>query len=287
MNASTDKAPLPRGGYVDKVAKMGWKVADCEGVPFLAHKRDLHIDATYQRTMVSETRIAQIVREWSWVACGAIIVSERDGKLWVIDGQHRVVAAMRRSDIDEIPCLVFKFASVEDEAIAFHRANSVRGNVSPFDKLRALLTARDQLAIDVVGLMESQGYKPTSSTGAAYTVLCIAAFVLAMRQSRQALTRVWPLVAKLHEGLQIKKSVLDAMVYIAKFGTDDITSPSWERRVLKHGLHEIDNAIARAHSLFERGGAKIFAQVTVDLINRGMPKSARMGLGDGNDDEDE
>lgn len=285
LQSETMRAPRGRG-VMDKTEKMGWATVDHPGVPFLARKQDLHIDSTYQRTMVSESRIASITQQWSWVACGSIIVAERDGMFWVIDGQHRVIAAMRRSDIVELPCLVFKSLGVEDEALAFYRANAVRGNVTPFDKLRALLASGDRLAIDVVNLMDSQGYKPSTVHGGAYTVSCVSAFVSAVKASRGALTKVWPLVAKLHNGLQIKKSVLDSMIYIAKFGTDDITTPQWEKRVLKHGLHEINNAIDRAHALFQKGGTKIYAQVTVDVLNKGLPQSARMGLDESSPDED-
>jgi hypothetical protein len=271
---------------MDKTEKMGWATVDQPGVPWLAKKQDLHIDSNYQRTMVSESRIAAITQQWSWVACGSIIIAERDGTFWVIDGQHRVLAAMRRSDIQELPCIVFKSLGVEDEALAFYRANSVRGNVTPFDKLRALLAAGDRLAIDVVTIMDEQGYKPSNVHGGAYTVSCVAAFVSAVKVNRGALKKVWPLVAKLHNGLQIKKSVLDALIYIAKFGTDDITSPQWEKRVLKRGLHEINNAIDRAHSLYQRGGTKIFAAATVEVLNKGLPQSARMGLDETAPDED-
>jgi len=283
----SETMPAPRGrGTMDKTEKMGWATVDQPGVPWLAKKQDLHIDSNYQRTMVSESRIAAITQQWSWVACGSIIIAERDGTFWVIDGQHRVLAAMRRSDIQELPCIVFKSLGVEDEALAFYRANSVRGNVTPFDKLRALLAAGDRLAIDVVTIMDEQGYKPSNVHGGAYTVSCVAAFVSAVKVNRGALKKVWPLVAKLHNGLQIKKSVLDALIYIAKFGTDDITSPQWEKRVLKRGLHEINNAIDRAHSLYQRGGTKIFAAATVEVLNKGLPQSARMGLDETAPDED-
>lgn len=277
----------PRGnGVIDKTEKMKWNTVDQPGVPFLANKQDLHIDSAYQRTMVSESRIAAITQQWSWVACGSIIVAERDKSFWVIDGQHRVIAAMRRSDIQELPCLVFKSLGVEDEALAFYRANAVRGNVSPFDKLRALLASGDRLAIDVVTLMDEQGYKPSTVHGGAYTVSCVAAFVSAVKSNRGALKKAWPLVAKLHNGLQIKKSVLEALIYIAKFGTDDITAPQWEKRVLKHGLHEINNAIDRAHSLYQKGGNKIYAIATVEVLNKGLPQASRMGLDETAPDED-
>ena len=81
-------------------------------------------------------------------------------------------------------------------------------------------------------------------------------------------------------------SFLGVAALIAKYGTDDITSQEWARRVLKHGLHEINNNIDRAKSLYQRGGVKIFAVATVEVINKGLPKSSRMSLDEASGEED-
>lgn len=277
---------LPSGATVDKTEMYGWRTLDEPGVLYEADKNDLNVDATYQRVAVSEHRVATIRSEWSWIACGTILVAERDDhSLWVIDGQHRVIAAGRRSDITTLPCLVFKSQGVEFEADAFYRANAIRGAVRPYDKLRALVAAGDSLARDTVHLMEEQGYKPTHISGAAHTVNCVAAFMSAMKASPNAIKRVWPLTARLHNGIQIKKHVLDAMIYLGRFGTDDITAPQWEKRVLKHGLHVINDAIERRRAMTERGGQKLAALATIDIINRGVPKKATMQINEALDEE--
>jgi hypothetical protein len=276
--SSSETVLMPNGGQVDMTQKMGWATVDQSGVPYLANKKELHIDSTYQRTMISETRVAAITQSWSWVACGSVIISERPDKtLWVIDGQHRVAAAQRRSDIKELPCLVFKCSTPEEEALAFYRANCVRGNVTPYDKLRAMVAASDQLSIDVVHLMESEGYEPSTGDGA-NTVRCVSAFVSAMKLHRGALLRVWPLIAKLHDGLSIKKTVFSALLYIARFGTDDITKPEWQARVLKHGLHELEAGIAMLSRVKSIGGAKVQAWAALDVINKGVVRSKRIEL---------
>lgn len=272
-----ESATSPRGTPVDKISKYGWRMVDKVGVPYLANKEELHVDTVYQRTMISEGRILQIVQSWSWVACGSLIVAERDGKLWVIDGQHRLVAAMRRSDIKELPCLVFASESAEEEALAFYRANCIRGPVSSFDKLRALLAARDQLALDAITLMEREGYKP-SRTDAEHGVRCIAAFITTMKADRGVLQKTWPLIAKLHAGRGIKERIFAALIYIAKFGSDDITTKEWQERILKRGLSAIADSVDRACSLYARGGAKVFAVGALEIINKGVRAGHRITL---------
>jgi hypothetical protein len=280
-----EMSPTPKGKPVDKTQKMGWTTIDEPGVPWLAKKHDLAFDSAYQRTMVSESRIATITQAWSWLSCGSLIVSERDGKFWVIDGQHRVAAAMRRSDIQELPCLVFKFASKEEEAMAFYRANCIRGNVTPFDKLRALLAAGEPLARSVVELMGSHGYKPSSGEGA-NTVRCVSAFVDAMKKHRTALVKVWPLIAALHDGLSIKVKVFKALLYLARFGTDDITSPEWRDRVLRHGLSSIEHHIDQMTKFKSMGGEKLAALATLEVINKGLPKKSRMSIDEAAPDDE-
>lgn len=281
-----EQSPGPRGASIDKAQKMGWTTLDKPGVPFLADKRDLHIDSTYQRTMVVESRVLQIAHAWSWVACGSLVVAERDKVLWVIDGQHRASAAMRRSDITELPCLVFKSESVEEEALAFFRANCGRGNVTPFDKLRALLAARDQLAIDAVTLMEAAGYRPAAAESE-NSVRCVAMFLGYMRSDRGTLQKLWPLIAELHGGLCIKARVLSAFMYLGKFGTDDISSQVWRDRVVKQGLGKISDSIDRVCSLYQRGGSKLYAIGALEVINRGVRGAHRLQINESGAPDDD
>lgn len=283
---TNETVTMPKGGVMHKQDKMGWTTVDEPGVPFLANKMDLDVDMTYQRSMVSQARVMEIARQWSYVACGSIICAERaDGKLYVIDGQHRVLASLKRSDIVELPCLVFKSKGSDQEAHAFFRANCTRGNVSPYDKLRALLAAGDKLSRDAVTLMDEQGYKPSGSGGGPNSVKCISTFVAAMRSNPNVLRRVWPLIAKLHDGIGIKKTVFDAIIYIGKFGSEDIASTDWERRILKQGLHRIESNIDRAIMLLQRSNPKLVAQAALEVINKGVSSSKRIELSESAQEE--
>jgi len=271
---------------MDKKEKFGWSTIDEEGVPDLYHKEALLIDATYQRTMISETRVAAITQAWSWIACGSLIVSQRaDGGLYVIDGQHRLVAAQRRSDITTLPCIVFVHESVEQEAMAFYRANCIRGNVTPYGKLRALLAASDPVAKDTVDLMEQCGYEPSQSD-AAGGVRCVNAFVNAVKHHRGTMVRVWPLIARLHAGLAIRVKVFNALLYIARFGSDDITKDEWAARVLRHGLASIENQIDTLNRSKVSGGSRLAAWAALEIINKGVSRAKRIELEDRNDAED-
>lgn len=83
---------------VTKVERFGWTIKDAPGVMTLLDKKVLQIHQDYQRQAIV-SKIRAITATWSWVACGAIIVGKRCGEYWVIDGQHRVLAARQRADI--------------------------------------------------------------------------------------------------------------------------------------------------------------------------------------------
>ena len=55
---------------------------------------ELKIDHGYQRPIRS--KIKRMVREWDYNLCDVILVSYRDGKFYVVDGQHRVEAARQK-----------------------------------------------------------------------------------------------------------------------------------------------------------------------------------------------
>jgi hypothetical protein len=95
---------------------------------------ELLIDDSYQRTVeaaASQALIRRIAMFWDWGLCQPLAVSRRpDGKLLIVDGQHRASAAKLRGDIPHLPCVITSFASAGDEAAAFVALNQMRRPLS-------------------------------------------------------------------------------------------------------------------------------------------------------------
>lgn len=51
---------------------------DKPGTLTMLHKDVLQVHPAYQRELV-EQKVKQITAEWSWIACGALIVGKRGG----------------------------------------------------------------------------------------------------------------------------------------------------------------------------------------------------------------
>ena len=93
----------------------------------------LHIP-TYQRQLHSS--VAKIAAAWDDKKCGSITVSFRDGKFYVIDGQHRVAAAKLAGRIN-IFSMILTGLSREDEINMFVNQNQNCKIVSAYDKIYA------------------------------------------------------------------------------------------------------------------------------------------------------
>src|SRR5260370_36040238 len=78
----------------------------------------------YQRTL-DEKRAIEIAKDFDFRAVGVPLVSNRDGALWIVDGQHRVTMLLQRG-YEEWPCEVLNDLKYEDEAVLFVRRNNMK-----------------------------------------------------------------------------------------------------------------------------------------------------------------
>jgi hypothetical protein len=142
---------------VDKVERYDWVKPGDNGRQCMVAVDELKIDHTYQRPEVSDNNTLALARGFNWVAFNSIVVMERtNGDKYVVDGQQRLLAARRRGDIREVPCILFKSDGREHEARAFISLNIRRTNVPAVAKfnasVRASLSPEKQIA-DWLGTM--------------------------------------------------------------------------------------------------------------------------------------
>ena len=122
----------------------------------------LKIDHGYQRMIEgrqSQRLIRTIAENWDWRLLSPLTVSDRDGSygepgLYVIDGQHRLEAALLRGDIGSLPCIISRFESYEAEALAFVNINSARRQVTALDRYHARVAAKEELALKIKETVE-------------------------------------------------------------------------------------------------------------------------------------
>jgi hypothetical protein len=122
----------------------------------------LKIDHSYQRNEVSEHNTLAIARAFVWTAFNAITVMERaNGDRYVVDGQQRLLAARRRQDITEVPCVLFQSDGRDHEARAFLALNVRRAHVPSVIKYRASVRAGVQPETQIAAWLATQGLTVT------------------------------------------------------------------------------------------------------------------------------
>lgn len=156
----------------------------------------LAIDESYQRaTDSSKSRrlIFRIGQQWNWNYCQPLVVSRRtDGSLYVIDGQHRLTAALIRGDVQHLPCVVVTGQAAEDEARTFVHLNTQRQRLSQPDIFNALLASGDESAKRVSELLHETGWHQTRNNSNAWKsgeLFCAPMVVKALKVEGEAIIR--------------------------------------------------------------------------------------------------
>lgn len=91
----------------------------------------LEVDETYQR----DTHDVQELIPFDKKKCGFILVSFRNGKFYIIDGQHRYLAA-KFLGIASLPCIIL-IETQEDEALIFSGQDIGKKRLTPCDTFKA------------------------------------------------------------------------------------------------------------------------------------------------------
>ena len=116
--------------------------------------------AGYNRT-ISRVRVNEIKRNFHADQVNPVKVSYRDGKYWIIDGQHTSLVLYELAGRDPrtpIPCEVIDGLTYEQEADLFYRINTGSKPLNTAEKLNSLIEAGDPDALRFRSIVEFHGY---------------------------------------------------------------------------------------------------------------------------------
>ena len=96
----------------------------------------LQANQPYQRR-VRASRVKEIADNFNPLYLDEIIVSYRDGKYWVVDGQNRIIAfrLMNGDSHCLVKCKVYSNLTYEEEAEMFYSRNKIRGQLKFKEKI--------------------------------------------------------------------------------------------------------------------------------------------------------
>lgn len=122
---------------------------------------DLKVDRSYQRDP-SQSLVDKIAEDWDEVASELILVSDRgerdndEGGLFVVNGQHRTIAARKRGD-KKIWARILDLSDARDPALieaGLRLKTNVRLGDRPLERFKAQLRAGNQESIEIVKLLD-------------------------------------------------------------------------------------------------------------------------------------
>lgn len=253
-----------------KIDRYKWKVRDEVGELSWLSKGLIDVDLDYQRN-TNQAKVLDIARNWSWVACGTITVADRDGTFYAIDGQHRVAAARLRSDITNLPCVIFKVDGVRAEAEGFLAANTGRKPLTGIDKYRAKILTADEATVALSGLLDRAGYTVRNSSDKA-TAKAVAMFAKLAARDLDALNKVFMVFAEDLDHAYAHEISVTALWFLESGQHVDLLDRRTRARIRSLGAGEILVAAKRASAYYTRGGEAVWAEGVTNALNKGMRK---------------
>ena len=195
-----------------KSDRYNWALPGDKGRHARIAVADLKVDHSYQRPEVSDGNTIAIARAFSWVAFGVIVVMQRaNGDYYIVDGQQRWLAALRREDIRDVPCIVFQSEGRDHEAKAFLSLNVRRINVRAVVKFLASVKAKLNPETEISEWLATQGLAIASSgrdvDGIDFPTLLLRTYKIDAQSAKnaviiqRAINGTEPLHGRCHQGL--------------------------------------------------------------------------------------
>jgi hypothetical protein len=100
----------------------------------------MEIDYSYQRVL--GTTIKKLMNEWDNEKCNFLLVSFRDNKFYIIDGQHRYSVAKAKG-IYDLPCIILTGLTQSQEALKFAQQQDNVNKLNPYDVFKANIACGD------------------------------------------------------------------------------------------------------------------------------------------------
>jgi hypothetical protein len=254
-----------------KVRPYGWTPVSGKGRYQELDKNLLSIDHDYQRKEINETRVLDIRRNWSWAACGTLSVARRpDGTYWVYDGQHRLLAAQKLDSVQELPCLVFDFAEVRQEARSFVDTNTVRGPMKSVAQFRARIKAEDANALRMKATVEELGYKLGGASK--QDLRFIGSLEAAYLKDREAMVTALLACKDICDDdapvAQTFRGLFALEVFLKQKGETSISSKTIQSKLEATSQNTLLEYIRQSATFHGKGGDKVYADGIVRFINK-------------------
>ena len=246
--------------------------ADVQGIEELLSTGELYSGQPYQRPVLDRV-VDKLVREWDPRLLTPLLVSYRDGRYNLVDGQHRVCAMRKKNGGKDVTalCRVYHGLTYEQEAELYYKLDRAKGHLRLAHATKALVeSGADAEIIEIKRLLEDAGFvwaldKPT---GEAFEVEATRAVINAYRLlGGAAFSRMLLLTAKTWRGApsSVKASFLSGMALFLKTYETELDDDVFIKRLSAVDPEEI---LRRGKADFSTNKAALrFARVILGKYN--------------------
>ncbi len=246
--------------------------ADVQGIEELLSTGELYSGQPYQRPVLDRV-VDKLVREWDPRLLTPLVVSYRDGRYNLVDGQHRVCAMRKKNGGKDVTalCRVYHGLTYEQEAELYYKLDQAKGRLRLSSATKALLESGSNAEVTDVKLrVEDAGFtwaldKPT---GEPFEIEATRTVINAYRLlGGAAFSRMLSLLAKTWRGApgSTKASILSGMALFVKTYETELNDGTFIKRLSAVDPEEI---IRRGKIDFSTNKAALrFARVIWDKYN--------------------
>ena len=246
--------------------------ADVQGIEELLSTGELYSGQPYQRPVLDRV-VDKLVREWDPRLLTPLVVSYRDGRYNLVDGQHRVCAMRKKNGGKDVTalCRVYHGLTYEQEAELYYKLDRAKGHLRLAHATKALVeSGADAEIIEIKRLLENAGFvwaldKPT---GEAFEVEATRAVINAYRLlGGAAFSRMLELTARTWHGApsSVKASFLSGMALFLKTYETELDDEVFIKRLSAIDPEEI---LRRGKADFSTNKAALrFARVILGKYN--------------------
>ena len=246
--------------------------ADTQSEEVLLSTAELFSGQPYQRP-VRDCDVAELVREWDPRLLTPLVVSYRDGRYNLVDGQHRVCAMRRKNGGKDVTalCRVYHGLTYEQEAELYYKLDKAKGHLRLSHSTKALVESGSNAEVlEIKRLLEEAGFiwaldKPTREPfEIEATRAVISAYLLL---GGAAFSRMLVLTARTWHGApsSVKASFLSGMALFLKTYETELDDDVFIKRLSSVDPEEI---LRRGKADFSTNKAALrFARVILGKYN--------------------
>lgn len=231
---------------------------------------------------ISEKTVTHLAENWDDRLLTPLIVSYRDGKYNLVDGQHRSAGARRRSNGEDVllPCLVFEGLTYEEEAALCYQIDKSKGRLSLAMSTNALIeSGQDAQILEICQLLEDEGFvwALKKRSGTEFEIVSTAAVIRAYSLLGGAdFSRMFALLCKTWKGnpQSLSAGMISGMALFLKTYGPELDDKLFVKRLSTVNPEEI---IRRGKVDFSTNRAALrYARVILEKYNRRQPEARKL-----------